>query len=81
MYCRDQRNQAFEDCGGVIRLVVIAVIHLVYSRYVLSLWAKIGIFDTLIKPMKVCLFFTVFCMNRRHQCRIKHPCQMCTPQT
>lgn len=37
MYCRDQRNQAFKDCSGVIRVVVIAVIHLVYSRYVASL--------------------------------------------
>lgn len=46
MYCRDQRNQAFEDCGGVVRLVVIAVIHLVYSRCVVSLWAKTGIFGT-----------------------------------
>lgn len=46
MYCRDQRNQAFKDCGGVVRLVVIAVIHLVNSRYVVSLWAKIGIFGT-----------------------------------
>lgn len=27
-------------------MVVIAVIHLVYSRYVVSLWAKIGIFGT-----------------------------------
>lgn len=46
MYCRNQRNQTFKDCSGVIRSVVIAVIHLVFFRDVLSLYGKIGIFGS-----------------------------------
>ena len=66
MYCRDQRNQAFEDCSGVAGLVVIAVIHVVYSRYVMSLWAEIGIFETRKTYENPSSFFfsAVFCMKK-----------------
>lgn len=59
MYWRDQRNQAFKDCGGVIRLVVNAVINCVHSMYVVSLWANIGIFGTR-KTYENCLLSSFF---------------------
>lgn len=51
MYCRDQRNQAFKDCSGVIGLVVFVVIHLAYARYVVSL-RLVSLVQG--KPMKIC---------------------------
>ena len=53
---------------------------------VVSLWAKTGIFGTRKTYENLTssfLLFYVFCLKRpwRHQCRIKYPCQMCSPQT
>lgn len=66
MYCRDQRNQAFKDCSGVVGLVVIAVIHVVYSRCVMSLWAEIGIFET--RKTYENLFFFPLCFAWKGCC-------------
>lgn len=65
MYCRDQRNQAFKDFSGVIGLVVVAVMRLVYSRYVMSLWAKISLFGTGKTYEIHLLFFFLFFTARK----------------
>lgn len=61
-----------------------------YTSSTPGVWCHCGLRQVSLvpeKPMKIWLllffFFCVFCMKRlwRHQCRIKYPCQMCSPQT
>lgn len=60
MYCRDQRNQAFKDCSGVIRLVIISVLHLGYAKYVVTL-RLVSLVQG--KPMKICLLSFSMCFT------------------